>query len=107
MGIFSKKPTIAVCEMCSKTAAEGCGLLYNHVEKIGGDQPAWLPAHLRVQAPGEFTWLCVRCGSYPAMKWPSDGGARAGMMMHLGSSHYVGMLKGMPNNTFSMISASE
>jgi len=94
VGLFSKKPKISVCEMCGKANIEGCGSVANHVEEIRGDQPAWLPANLRAQAQGEFAWLCVRCNSYPAMKWPRDGGAYAGMMIHLGAAHHVGEFKG-------------
>jgi hypothetical protein len=109
MGLFSKKPTVVVCEMCSKTGAEGCGSVDSHVEKIGSDQPAWLPAQLREQAPGEFTWLCVQCNSYPAMKWPGDGGARSGMIMHLGNKHHVGLFKDSYGRAdmFSMIPVSQ
>jgi len=103
MGLFNKKPKIAVCDMCGKADIEGCGSTYKHVERIGGDQPAWLPANLRAQAQGEYTWLCVRCDSYPAMKWPGDGGAESGMMIHLGSAHYVGFMKGAGSANFKMI----
>lgn len=106
VGLFSKKPKVAVCEMCGKADIEGCGSVHNHVEQISSDQPAWLPGNLRAQAQGEYVWLCARCNSYPAMKWPSDGGAWAGMMLHLGSAHYVGEMKGMGRTNFSMISVS-
>jgi hypothetical protein len=103
VGLFSKKPKVTVCDMCGKTGDEGCGSAESHVEQISGDQPAWLPGNLRAQAQGEFVWLCVRCNSYPAMKWPSDGGAWAGMLLHLGSAHHVGQMKGMGRTNFSMI----
>ncbi len=106
MGLFNKKPKILVCDMCGKADVEGCGSIYNHVEQISGDQPAWLPGNLRAQAPGEYTWMCVRCNSYPAMKWPSDGGASAGMILHLGSAHYVGEFKGMRSTNVPMIPVS-
>ena len=106
MGMFNKKPKITVCEMCGKADTDGCGSLENHVEQITAGQPAWLPGNLRAQAPGEYTWLCVRCDSYPAMKWPGDGGALAGMMIHLGSDHYIGYMKGTGRANFSMISAN-
>jgi hypothetical protein len=106
VGLFSKKPKISVCEMCDKADLEGCGSVHNHVEQISGNEPAWLPGNLRAQAQGEYTWLCVRCDSYPAMKWPSNGGAWAGMMLHLGSAHYVGQMKGMGRTDFSMISTA-
>jgi hypothetical protein len=103
VGLFSKKQKIAVCEMCGKADVEGCGSIHNHVEQISVDQPAWLPANRRAQAPGEYTWMCVRCNSYPSVKWPSDGGAWAGMLLHLGGAHYVGEMKGMGGANFSMI----
>jgi hypothetical protein len=106
MGVFKKKPQIVVCEMCGKEDVEGCGSVHNHVEQISRDRPAWLPGNLRAQAPGEYTWLCVRCNSYPAMKWPGDGGAYSGMMIHLGSAHSIGFMKGMGRANFSMISAN-
>lgn len=103
MGLFSKKPKTAACDMCGKADTEGCGSEYKHVEQINADQPAWLPENLRAQAQGEYTWLCVRCDSYPAMKWPGDGGAEAGMLLHLGSAHYVGRMKGAGSPNFTMI----
>lgn len=106
MGLFSKKPKIVVCEMCGKADVEGCGHAGNHVEEINGDQPSWLPLNLRTQAQGQYTWLCLHCNSYPAMKWPSDSGAWAGMALHLGSAHHVGEMKGMGLPQFSMIPAS-
>jgi hypothetical protein len=39
VGLFSKKPKIAVCEMCGKADVEGCGSMHNHVEQISSDQP--------------------------------------------------------------------
>jgi hypothetical protein len=81
--------------MCGRAAADGCGSAHKHVVQIDGDEPAWLPVHYRAQAQGQFTWLCTRCDSFPAMKWPADGGAWAGMMVHLGQAHFVGQMKGM------------
>ena len=95
MGLFSKKAKIEVCDMCRKADVEGCGSVHNHVVQIRGEEPSWLPPGYRAQAQGEYTWLCTRCSSFPAMKWPNDGGAWAAMMMHLGSAHYVGQFKGM------------
>lgn len=92
MGLFSKKPKIAVCDMCGKADVEGCGSAGKHVEQIVGDQPAWLPANLRAQAQGQYTWMCLRCNSFPEMKWPGDGGAWSGMQIHLGKAHHVGEL---------------
>lgn len=103
MALFSKKPRVVVCDMCGKADVEGCGDASNHVEQIKGDEPSWLPANLRAQAQGEYTWLCLHCNSFPAMKWPSDSGAWAGMALHLGSAHYVGQMKGMSRPPFSMI----
>lgn len=95
MGLFNRKPKITVCDVCGKADVEGCGRAMNHVEEIRNDQPAWLPANLRRQAQGEFTWLCLRCNSYPAMKWPHQGGAWAGLSIHLGKSHHVGEFRNM------------
>lgn len=106
VGLFKKKEKIVVCDMCGKADIEGCGSEQNHVEQISGEQPEWLPGNLRAQAQGEYTWLCVRCNSYPAMKWPSDGGAWAGMMLHLGGTHFVGQMKGMGREKFEMISTN-
>lgn len=105
MGLFSKKPKVVACDVCGKTEAEGCGGTSAHIEQISGDQPPWLPENLRLQAEGEYTWLCLRCNSYPAMKWPSDGGASAGLLLHLGSAHSLGAMKGMGSTPFSMIPA--
>lgn len=90
MGIFKKKPSISVCEMCGKADAEGCGSAMKHIEQITADRPVWLPASLRAQAPGEYSWLCVRCNAYPAVKWPGEGGAWSGLVLHLGKDHHVG-----------------
>lgn len=90
MGIFNKKPSIPVCGMCGKTHAEGCGDENKHVVRISIDAPAWLPANLRAQAVGEYTWLCTRCHAFPEMKWPGEGGAWAGLTMHLGKVHSTG-----------------
>jgi hypothetical protein len=95
VGLFSKKSKVEVCDMCGKTDVEGCGSVRKHVVKIEPDEPAWLPPNYRAQAQGEFTWCCTRCNSFPATKWPHDGGAWAGMMLHLGNAHYVGEFKGM------------
>jgi hypothetical protein len=88
MALF-KKP-VPACAMCGKTAAEGCGNDYRHVEQISSSGPAWLPAPYRGPGIGQFTWRCTRCNSFPAMKWPSEHGARAGMMLHLGNRHGTG-----------------
>jgi hypothetical protein len=95
VGLFSKKPTVSVCDMCGKTDAEGCGSLHNHVVEISIDTPGWLPASYRAQAVGEYTWLCLHCSSFPALKWPHPVNAGAGMEIHLGVAHYIGKFKGM------------
>lgn len=95
MGIFSKKPRIAisdVCDMCGKAEIEGCGSADNHVEQISGGSPTWLPVQIRTHATGEYTWMCVRCGAFPDMKWPSHNGAWSGMALHLGKTHHVGQM---------------
>jgi hypothetical protein len=90
MGLFSRTPKASICNMCSKSDLDGCGSAHNHVAVIGPNEPAWLPPDLRAQAVGEHTYLCVRCDSYPAMKWPTQGGAWASMEIHLGAAHNVG-----------------
>lgn len=102
MGIFGKKSKTEVCDMCGKADVEGCGSSSKHVEQITATEPSWLPANWRAQAPGEYTWMCVRCNSYPEMKWPSDGGASAGMLMHLGKAHHVGRFANMATVQFAM-----
>ncbi|GAB3810410.1 hypothetical protein GCM10027605_48480 [Micromonospora zhanjiangensis] len=78
-----------------------------HVELVSGDRPVWLPENFRRQAQGEFTWLCPRCNSYPAMKWSKDHGAWAGLCIHLGKAHDAGRLRGvaagMAGSRFEMI----
>lgn len=108
MGLFSKKSRTS-CEMCGKAEDEGCGNAGNHVEEIRGDSPPWLPATLRAQAQGEFTWLCLHCNAYPALKWPRQGGAVSGMLIHLGTAHHAGQLAGMPRGmaNFDMIPSGE
>jgi hypothetical protein len=95
VGYFSKKPKVTVCDMCGKADVEGCGAAGNHVEQITPSQPTWLPANLRSEAAGGYSWLCVRCNSYPEMAWPSDGGAWASMNIHLGKEHGVGQFSSM------------
>ena len=94
VGFFSKKAKVAVCDMCGLDEMNGCGTNSNHVVEIMGDEPAWLPSSYRAQARGQFTWMCSRCNSYPAMKWPRPGGAAAGMELHLGAAHSLGQFKG-------------
>lgn len=103
MGLFSKKPKIVVCDMCGKADVEGCGAAENHVVEIRGDEPAWLPPSYRAQGEGQFAWVCTHCNAYPAMKWPHDSGAYAGMQMHLGGAHNLGQFKGTSGQNFKMI----
>jgi hypothetical protein len=104
VGLFGRGAKRPVCEMCGLSEAEGCGSVHKHVVQIREAEPSWLPSQYRAQAPGEYTWFCTRCSTFPAMKWPHDGGAWAGMMMHLGQAHYVGQLKGAPGQRIEMIS---
>lgn len=92
MGLFGKKAHTSVCEMCGKGAAEGCGFSSNHVVQVSSNEPSWLPGNLRAKANGDYTWMCLLCGSYPAMAWPNDNGATAGMLLHLGKAHNVGSM---------------
>ncbi len=95
MGLFDRKPKVVLCDVCGKSDLDGCGSASRHIEEIRGDQPSWLPPNLRAQAQGEFTWLCVRCNAYPAMKWPRESGAWAGLSIHLGKAHNAGDMRGM------------
>jgi hypothetical protein len=105
MGFLKKKSTIAVCDMCGKTEDAGCGNENRHVQQVTHDQPEWLPANWRSQAVGQYTWFCSRCNAYPDQKWPSDSGAWAAMILHLGKVHDVGRFRGpgTPVN-FNMVS---
>ena len=96
MGIFSKGPKVEPCGMCDSLvpADERFSHMSSHVVQISPSSPTWLPEGLRVQAPGEFTFLCERCNSYPDNKWPSTGGAESGMEMHLAVVHGTGRMKG-------------
>jgi hypothetical protein len=94
MGIFkSKKPKTVECDACGIVYAPGEGRphVYTHIAKISQAEPSWLPAHLRAQAQGEYIFRCGRCDSFPSMKWPSEGGAYSGLMLHLGVAHHAGM----------------
>jgi hypothetical protein len=91
---FRKKATIPVCDMCGEAEDQGCGDVEKHVERITGDEPAWLPADWRAQGVGQYTWICTRCNSYPDQKWPSEGGASSAMTIHLGK-HGVGQFARM------------
>jgi hypothetical protein len=94
MGIFgSKKPKIVECDACgvAYTLGEDRPHLYTHIAKISLAEPSWLPEDLRVAAQGEYTFRCGRCHAFPTMKWPGEGGAYAGLMLHLGVAHHRGM----------------
>lgn len=105
MGLFSKKSRESVASACEVCGAPGHDR-GTHVVQIRGDEPSWLPAGWRRQAQGEFTFLCVRCGSFPDAKWPHSGGADAALQIHLGSKHSVGQFKnsGMRQD-FGMVKA--
>lgn len=91
MGLFGKKQKEVRCDLCNEVVA-GRGS-HNHAEtaRITETEPVWLPAALRAEAEGEYTFRCERCNSFPSMKWPANGGAYSGMMLHLGHAHGVGM----------------
>ena len=90
MGLFNKKPKVLVCDMCGKDETEGCGRAGNHAVRISPEEPSWLPMAWRAQGFGQYTFLCTRCNAYPEMKWPGEGGAAAGIELHLGRAHHVG-----------------
>jgi len=94
MGIFgNKKPKTVACDACDVvyTPDEGRPHEYTHIAKISQAEPAWLPEDRRAQAQGEYIFRCGRCNSFPTMKWPGEGGAYSGLMLHLGVAHHVGM----------------
>ena len=103
MGLFDRRRKSSACDMCAKSEADGCRGLHDHVVEIQGDEPPWLPPGWRAQAQGEFTFLCLRCDSYPDQKWPHDGGASAAMMMHLGQAHNVGRFTSLSSNRIGMV----
>ena len=80
--------------MCGKADVEGCGSADKHVVEIEDGEPAWMPADYRIQALGQYTFRCTRCDSFPGTRWPSENGAWAGMMLHLGGAHNVGKFQG-------------
>ena len=92
MGIFSKKPKVDKCGMCDAVvpADERFSHQRSHIVMIGATEPSWLPERLRAVAQGQYTFRCDRCNSYPDIKWPSEGGAEAGMEIHLAGRHGVG-----------------
>jgi len=80
MGIFSKKPQTTHCPVCS--------------HDFEGDRQVHWETHLDLippgfgEASGQFTWECPKCG--PAnMKWPTTGGASAGMAVHMSERHGI------------------
>ena len=115
MGIFSKKPKAPVvrkCDVCDATytPGEGSPHEYSHIARISFTEPSWLPENLRKVAQGEYTFRCDRCNSFPSIKWPSDGGAYAGLNLHLAAAHHAGTLasSGMSRGSvkFDMIPVS-
>jgi hypothetical protein len=98
------KPKAELCEMCGRSELHGCGTADSHVERIGIDDPAWLPKRLRLQpqAQQQYTWLCTLCDSFPDVHWPSASAASAGIIVHIGSHHHRGQLAGVPPQ-FSMV----
>ena len=97
MGIFSKKskiPEARKCAVCGAVYTPGEGLPheFSHIAKISLTEPSWLPENLRAVAQGEYTFRCDRCNSFPSIKWPSLGGADAGMTIHLAAAHHAGSL---------------
>jgi hypothetical protein len=91
--------------MCGATAAPNDGRphIHTHIEKVTATEPSWLPANFRVIAQGEHVFRCHRCNSFPSLKWPSESGAFAGMQIHLGARHGVGMLGTGAPQQFEMI----
>ena len=96
MAIFSKKPKVRNCSVCdaSYRPDQGPPHEYSHIAKISLTEPPWLPANFRAIAQGEYTFRCDRCNSFSSLKWPSEGGAYAGMSIHLGAAHRTGMFSG-------------
>ena len=92
MGLFGKKEKEVRCDVCNALELPSQRPhIHANVARIAETEPVWLPAALRAEAPGEYIFRCERCNSFPSMKWPSEGGAHSGMMLHLGAAHHVGM----------------
>jgi hypothetical protein len=92
VGLFSKKQEEVRCGACNAMVLPSeRPHIHADVTRITETEPSWLPAPLRAEAPGEYTFRCGWCNSFPSMKWPSQGGAHSGMMLHLGAAHQVGM----------------
>lgn len=89
MGFLKKTPRAEQCPMCDALvdANERLSHELSHVALITDSDPAWLPPHMRQVAQGEYTFKCDRCNSFPDIKWPKEGGASAGMQLHLGHAH--------------------
>ena len=101
MALFNKAKPVLKCTMCDKTREEGCGSADYHIEQISTDEPEWLPEGYRLSAIGEYTWFCMRCNSYPELKWPKESGASSGIMVHLGEAHGIGLLRALPGSPTS------
>jgi hypothetical protein len=117
MGIFSrspKTPKTQHCDVCNAvyTPEEGRPHIFSHIAKISVMEPVWLPDTLRSEALGEYTFRCDRCNSFPAMHWPSEGGAFSGLNMHLAAAHNAGILNASvtgvrPSVQFNMFPVQE
>jgi hypothetical protein len=78
MGLFGKKQII--CPICHAGVEKGDPTHHweSHIQQI---PPGY------GDASGQYTWECA-CG--PAgLKWPREGGAYGGLMMHLNERHGI------------------
>lgn len=98
MGFFSRKPVVATCDMCGKPKPDGCRGLGAHMIWMDKDGNAEAGPSSGREGSGSFTFLCVRCDSFPDMHWPTHAGALAGMLLHLGSVHRAGRIQGGRQN---------
>lgn len=81
MGLFGKK--FHACPICGSPMESGVGPTMSHCEASHVRQIP--PGH--GEASGQYTWECV-CG--PAgMKWPTTGGAAAGLTLHMQRRHGI------------------
>ena len=71
------------CGVCNDIVAGWGSHIHAEIARITETEPAWLPAALRAEALGEYTFHCERCNSFPSMKWPANGGAHSAMIMIL------------------------
>jgi hypothetical protein len=80
MGLFKKTKRNAVCPICSTSLEKSDQFAHweSHVVKIGEEGGS---------AQGDYTWRCV-CGP-SNMAWPSDGGATAGLALHMEERHAI------------------